>query len=110
MKIAVLNIVINAIEAMDAREKKDLTIETRVEEGKAEIIISDSGTGMDEESVSKLFEPYFTSKPKGNGLGLTNTQNIVLNHNGVIEVRSVKGKGTTFIITLELAGESTVVL
>jgi signal transduction histidine kinase len=55
---------------------------------------------MDKETVSKLFEPYFTNKAKGNGLGLTNTQNIILNHKGTIEVESELGKGTSFIITL----------
>ena len=55
---------------------------------------------MDKDALSRLFEPYFTSKPNGNGLGLTNTQNIILNHKGDIIVKSEKGAGTTFIITL----------
>jgi len=47
-----------------------------------------------------VFEPYFTNKPKGTGLGLTNTQNIILNHNGQIGFESKKGAGTTFTIHL----------
>jgi signal transduction histidine kinase len=58
---------------------------------------------MDAESQSKLFEPYFTTKTKGTGLGLTNTQNIILNHNGHISLESVKGRGTSFMITLDFA-------
>jgi signal transduction histidine kinase len=58
---------------------------------------------MDKETISKLFEPYFTSKPKGNGLGLTNTQNIILNHKGNIYVDSMPGKGTVFTIVLDFA-------
>ena len=45
------------------------------------VAITDNGPGIDEESLSKIFEPYFTNKLKGTGLGLTNTQNIILNHN-----------------------------
>ncbi len=99
IKIPFLNIIINAIEAMD--EKKGLLkIKTRQEGNKCIITISDNGAGMDEAALSKLFEPYFTTKQKGNGLGLTNTQNIILNHKGTINVQSQTGVGTTFIIEL----------
>jgi signal transduction histidine kinase len=54
--------------------------------------------------MQKLFEPYFTGKPKGNGLGLTHTQNIILNHKGSIHVRSKPGNGSAFIVTLNLPG------
>jgi signal transduction histidine kinase len=77
-----------------------LTIRTKEENNKCMVEIADNGSGMDKESLSRLFEPYFTSKPKGNGLGLTNTQNIILNHKGTIQAESEKGKGTTFIIAL----------
>jgi signal transduction histidine kinase len=102
LKIAFLNIIVNAIEAMEPG-KGILTITTRGENNKCVIEIDDNGSGMDKESLGRLFEPYFTSKPKGNGLGLTNTQNIILNHRGTIQAESEKGKGTTFIITLEFA-------
>lgn len=103
IKIAFLNIIINAIEAMTNRDKSILTIETKGENGRCKIIISDNGPGIDEELQSRLFEPYFTSKQKGNGLGLTNTQNIILNHKGSINVKSKINQGTTFIITLDFA-------
>ncbi|MCY7310042.1 MAG: GHKL domain-containing protein, partial [Chitinophagaceae bacterium] len=103
IKIAVLNIIINGLEAMEKRPDSKLILETKGEEGKCKIIISDNGAGMDDEALSRLFEPYFTSKPKGNGLGLTNTQNIILNHKGDISVKSKKGEGTTFTITLNFA-------
>jgi signal transduction histidine kinase len=102
IKIAFLNIIVNAIEAMEPG-KGLLAITTRGENNKCVVEIEDNGSGMDKESLSRLFEPYFTSKPKGNGLGLTNTQNIILNHRGTIQAESEKGKGTTFIITLEFA-------
>ena len=102
LKIAFLNIIVNAIEAMEPG-KGILTVATRTENGKCLIEISDNGAGMDRESLGRLFEPYFTSKPKGNGLGLTNTQNIILNHKGTIQAESEKGKGTSFFITLDFA-------
>jgi len=99
LRIAFLNIIVNAIEAMEPG-KGILTITTKGEGDKCIIEIADNGAGMDKESMSRLFEPYFTSKPKGNGLGLTNTQNIILNHKGTIQAESKKGVGTTFIISL----------
>jgi len=102
IKIAFLNIIVNAIEAMEPG-KGVLTLETKTENGKCVVVIGDNGSGMDAETLSKLFEPYFTSKEKGNGLGLTNTQNIILNHRGTIKVESEVGKGTSFIITLSFA-------
>ncbi|HTE10719.1 MAG TPA: CHASE3 domain-containing protein [Chitinophagaceae bacterium] len=102
LKIAFLNIIVNAIEAMEPG-KGILTITTKGENNKCVIEIADNGSGMDKESLTRLFEPYFTSKPKGNGLGLTNTQNIILNHKGTIQAESEKGKGTSFIITLDFA-------
>ena len=85
---------------MQGKEDGLLTIETRKEGDKCLIIITDNGLGMNEDSEAKLFEPYFTTKQKGNGLGLTNTQNIILNHKGSINVNSVEGEGTSFTITL----------
>ena len=71
--------------------------------GTAVLTVADNGPGIDPESQSKLFEPYFTTKSKGTGLGLTNTQNIILNHNGHIALESEKGKGAAFTITLDFA-------
>jgi signal transduction histidine kinase len=101
MKIAFLNIIVNAIESME-KNKGILSLRTK-NSGEACIIeIEDNGSGMDEDTLQKLFEPYFTNKPKGNGLGLTNCQNIILSHRGKIMVKSNLGKGTVFIVTLRL--------
>ena len=102
IKIAFLNIIINAIEAMEP-DKGVLKISTKAEEGHCIVTITDNGIGMDEMELSKLFEPYFTSKPNGNGLGLANTQNIIFNHKGTINVSSSKGNGTTFNIRLSVS-------
>ena len=101
IKIAFLNIIVNAIEAMPDGQG-ELSIKSKEVNGKCHISFKDNGEGMSEETVNKLFEPYFTNKHNGNGLGLTNTQNIILNHKGKIEVNSQEGKGTTFNIYLDL--------
>jgi signal transduction histidine kinase len=97
IRIAFLNIIVNAIEAMEPG-KGILEIVTHGEENKCVVEITDNGYGMTEEQLNNLFEPYFTTKPDGNGLGLTNTQNIILNHKGAVNVASKPGAGTSFII------------
>jgi signal transduction histidine kinase len=99
MKIAILNIIVNAMEAMSG-ENSRLSLETSQSGDQCIIAIRDNGNGMDDETIAKIFDPYFTSKTNGNGLGMTNTQNIILNHKGKIEVFSEEGNGTSFIITL----------
>ena len=103
IKIAFLNLIINAIEAMEGSKEAVLTILTKAENDKCVVEISDTGTGMDAASLSRLFEAYYSTKPKGNGLGLTNTHNIILNHKGNIDVESKPGQGTKFIITFDFA-------
>ena len=100
MQIAFLNLIVNAIEAMEPG-KGILQLKTFSKEHRCVVTITDNGPGIDKESQSKLFEAYFTTKPKGTGLGLTNTQNIILNHNGHIHMESETGKGTSFTITLD---------
>jgi signal transduction histidine kinase len=102
IKIAFLNIIVNAIEAMEPGQGI-LQLKTLAKENKCVVLISDNGPGIAEDSQSKVFEPYFTNKPKGTGLGLTNTQNIILNHKGQIAFESKKGEGTTFTIQLNFA-------
>jgi signal transduction histidine kinase len=101
IKLAFLNIIVNAIEAMPD-EAGILHISTHKSGDRCIVEIKDNGTGMDEDTLQKLFEPYFTGKAKGNGLGLTNTQNIILNHKGNINVKSAKGKGSSFVVTLSM--------
>ncbi|MBO9153032.1 ATP-binding protein [Chitinophaga sp. GCM10012297] len=102
MNIALLNIFINAIEAMIPGEGI-LTVSTEAENGKAFIRIRDNGMGIPEDNKARLFDPFFTSKTKGTGLGLTSTQNIIINHKGTIHVESAPGEGTLFMIVLPLS-------
>lgn len=109
MKIAFLNIIFNAIDSMET-EKGILSIKTEGKNNKCVITISDNGSGMKKETLSQIFEPFYTTKPKkGSGLGLSQTQNIILNHNGNIDVESQPGQGTSFIITLNFVEDQAVV-
>jgi len=98
IKIAFLNIIVNAIEAIG--EHGTIEISTENKNGNCIVKISDNGKGMEKSEVDRLFEPYFTTKEKGNGLGLANSQNIILGHKGSISAESESGKGTTFTIIL----------
>ena len=94
-----MNIVINAIEAMEER-KGILSISLLSEKDLTILQIADNGCGISDENISKLFEPYFTQKRNGMGLGLASTLNILQAHNATIDVKSVVGSGTVFTIAL----------
>lgn len=101
MKIAITNIILNAIEAMVNRDAKLNILGYKNKEDYLFEII-DNGIGITEENQQKLFEPFYTNKAKGFGIGLTASQTIIFNHNGKIKVKSTLGKGTTFIISIPL--------
>jgi PAS domain S-box-containing protein len=102
MKKALLNIILNGMEAMQSGGT--LTVETRHRTGAdvLEIVISDTGKGIPAEDISKIFQPYFSTKEKGSGLGLAIAHRIVTDHKGKIEVKSEVGKGTSFVISLPM--------
>jgi len=98
MKQAILNLVKNALAAMPGGGKLELSV-SRVED-EIRISVEDSGTGIPEEQLPKIFEPYFTTKENGTGLGLTIVFKIVKEHRGEISVQSRPGQGSTFTISL----------
>jgi signal transduction histidine kinase len=79
-----------------------LTIRTEQKDNEAVLSVIDTGTGIPGEILSKIFEPYFTTKERGSGLGLTMVFKIVREHRGEITVSSTEGKGTCFTITLPI--------
>lgn len=103
LKIAFLNIVINAVEAVPAQSGV-ITISIRDESPNFRVFINDNGGGIPEENISRIFEPYFTSKTNGFGLGLAATWNILQSHRAGIDVNSQLGEGTSFMLTFEQAG------
>lgn len=102
LSIAFLNLIINAIEAMQEHTGK-LRIEITHGTSIHFVSIIDNGCGIPPENLSKLFEPYFTSKRNGVGLGLVSTLNIIKSHKGNIEVQSKVNAGTTFNILFPAA-------
>jgi two-component system NtrC family sensor kinase len=114
LKQVFLNMVINALEAMpqggrlemitryisepDAREKAS------VDAGFVEIEFADTGVGIPAEYINNIFDPFYTTKSKGMGLGLSVSYGIVERHGGQIQVESKMGEGTTFIVRLPVEG------
>lgn len=98
LKIAFLNIIINAVEAVPSLTGQ-LTIAIDSVKGWHTVVVKDNGCGIPEENISRLFEPYFTSKRNGMGLGLAATLNIIQSHKANVDVTSVLNEGTTFSIT-----------
>ena len=101
MKQAFLNLIKNAAAAMPEGGK--LTITTEIKDGEVLITVSDTGIGIPEENLSKIFEPYFTTKETGTGLGLTLAFKIIKEHQGEISVKSRKGEGSVFVISLPVS-------
>jgi two-component system sensor histidine kinase HydH len=93
-----LNLYLNALHAME--NGGTLEIEASEKSGEVVLTVSDSGSGISPEHLPHVFDPYFTTKPQGVGLGLANVHKFVEAHNGEIEVESTAGKGTTFTIRL----------
>jgi len=97
------NIILNAIQAMP--EGGQLVIKSSVPEpGWIAISFADTGVGIPAEAMTKVFEPLFTTKAKGVGLGLTIVKTLVEGHKGTIEVQSELGKGSTFTVKLPISG------
>jgi PAS domain S-box-containing protein len=92
------NIFLNATQAMP--EGGNLCVSTRKTDDFIEIEVKDTGMGMSQEVLKKLFTPFFTTKAKGIGLGLTNSKRIVEAHKGSIKIESEENKGTTVMIQL----------
>lgn len=95
-----INLAQNAIAAM--KKGDSLTVMTHVGTDHLKVILKDTGSGMDEETAARVFEPYFTTKVSGTGLGLTMVYKIIQEFNGSIDVKSILGEGTEFSISLPI--------
>ncbi|HLF29102.1 MAG TPA: GAF domain-containing protein [Anaerolineae bacterium] len=96
-----LNLVINAVEAM--AEGGVLTVVTRRDEERVYLRVSDTGPGLNPDEAKKIFEPFYTTKRSGTGLGLAVSYGIVQRHGGEITVESTPGNGATFVVSLPVA-------
>lgn len=95
LSMAFLNIIINGIEASPA-EGAAMSVQLKDERDNYMVSVSDNGHGIDEEDLGQLFEPYFTSKAAGMGLGLSSALSIFESHRALVQVKSTVGTGTTF--------------
>jgi len=106
MQQVLLNLLRNAVQAMDPQQaQKLITIALSKNDDKAVIKVSDNGQGMSKAIMAQIFQPFFTTKPEGQGtgLGLSVCRNIIVQkHHGNMDVESSVGQGTTFIITLPI--------
>ncbi len=101
LKQLYFNILRNAMEAMDGGGS--ITVDAREEDDCVRVSFTDTGCGMDEDGMSNLFRPHYTTKPDGNGLGMTIIHAIVRAHNGKIDIDSRPGEGTTVSVCIPRA-------
>jgi two-component system NtrC family sensor kinase len=102
----IMNLLVNAGQAIE--ERGEIKIKTWAEDGAIKMSISDTGSGIPEAKLDRIFEPFYTTKAagKGTGLGLSISYDIVKKHNGEMTVSSVVGKGTTFVVTIPVRQDS----
>lgn len=110
LKQGVLNLLLNATQAMSgpnhpASRRKELILRVVVREGEGSLHVIDTGPGIPEQARERVFEPYFTTRSGGTGLGLPTTRRIVAALGGRLELHTDPDKGTDFAITFPLAGD-----
>jgi two-component system sensor kinase FixL len=102
----IINLVRNAIEAMEASERRTLNVSTRMVDGGVEIVVADSGPGIAAEVAERLFQPFVTSKAAGLGLGLSICREIVQAHGGQLTASPGANGGAVFTVKLPVGAES----
>jgi signal transduction histidine kinase len=99
-----INLVRNATDAVVAAGGGKVSVTTRLMGARVEIAVSDTGVGIPAEMLPKLYDPFFTTKEGGSGLGLALTQQIIHDHAGDLKVESTVGRGTTFTVSVPVGG------
>lgn len=101
LKQVFINILKNAVEAKDeTKEESKINVNLESDDNEMRIIIEDNGIGMDEDTLTKVSDMFFTTKKKGSGLGISLSKEIIEQHGGVLVYNSVKNEGTRVIVTL----------
>ena len=103
MKQVFLNLLINAGEAMEEGGTLTIRSEHHLERKTVTVSVRDTGVGIEEKDLARIFDPFFSTKKKGTGLGLSVVHGIVTRHNGKVEIESAPGKGTEFRVILPVA-------
>lgn len=104
LKQIIINLILNGIEAID-KEEKSINISTMGSLGKTYLIIEDNGCGMDKDELNKIYDPFYTTKASGTGLGLFVCYQLIEENNGKIHVSSAKDEGTSFILEFKSLGD-----
>ena len=103
VKTCIFNIVLNSFQAMPDGGR--LTVSTKVSDSRVSVIIEDTGSGVSRENLSRVFDPFFSTKNAGLGIGLTLTKRVVEEHGGKVNFQSIEGKGSIVTISFLVKGE-----
>ena len=105
LRAVLLNLVRNAREAMAGGGTLTVSAHPAAEGGGVELVVRDTGGGIRSEDLGRIFDPFFSTKERGTGLGLAFVQQVVQEQGGTVRCESEPGRGTTFTLRLELAPE-----
>ncbi|MDP4103433.1 MAG: ATP-binding protein [Bacillota bacterium] len=105
LKQVFINLIKNAMDALNRGPNGEISIKCKQSGNETIVSVSDNGCGIPKEVLDKIGEPFYTTKEKGNGLGLLVSYRIIKNHTGTIECHSEVGKGTSFIIHFPICSE-----
>jgi two-component system sensor histidine kinase HydH len=106
MKQVFMNVILNSMQAMPEGGRLAIRCRYHDEDGKVQVEISDTGIGMSREVLARVFEPFFSTRSGGTGLGLANVKKIMDQHGGSISIESAEGEGTNVIISMGQTGIS----
>lgn len=100
----IMNLLINAADALESVKDRalEIVVHTEVLNGSVQLSVKDNGSGMNQETLNRVFEAFFTTKRRGTGLGLSLCYSIINGHNGIIEIDSTLNEGTRVLVTLPL--------
>ncbi|WP_186431008.1 transporter substrate-binding domain-containing protein [Clostridium sp. BSD9I1] len=104
LKQIIINLILNGIESIN-KEEKSINISTMESLGKTYLMIEDNGCGMDKDELNKIYDPFYTTKASGTGLGLFVCYQLMAENNGKIHVSSTKDEGTSFILEFKSLGD-----
>jgi two-component system sensor histidine kinase AtoS len=101
IKTCIFNIVLNAFQAMPGGGK--LSVSAKASDSKVSLIFEDTGIGLSKENLSRVFDPFFSTKETGLGLGLAMTRKVVEEHGGKVDFQSAEGKGSTITMSFPVS-------
>ncbi len=103
----IMNLLINAADALESVEgrEKEITISTKTLKETVSLAVTDNGSGMNQDTLNRVFEAFFTTKRKGNGLGMSLCYSIIEGHGGTIEIESTLGEGTRVKVILPIPAD-----